>query len=386
MKSKSIALGVIISILTVILTLAACVGVRHDPAQATVSVMSVSQSQKVVYCALSYIDETGSFVDMGKGSFRNDLYSALEFYLDGNKVSVDHDDVHFTDLQFASEPNVYTAHAAVTYADEDYNVPITFTISKRKLIVRALVNGQTSATVKEGEKYTTSVEYEGFVGFDNVNALTAPAYIAKEPKMPTAGYDIVPEYGQSDLYEFEYQAARIVITAAPLSQMAYAEGGVPILLLQGSFSPYYKVDYADIAISKANSSYVALDEKIEKYYGSNGLLDKYEARKAFRINVYLDDENAELSSPTTVNLKVNDKLAGKKEYILVQFATDGTNNVISASVNNGYLTFTTVNMGEYVLFTPIEGVNKVAIIGIVVGIILVAALGIIFGSLFRRKY
>ena len=388
MKKIAISTTIITIISMALILLTTLLAVSKNDAHADLSRLTVEQpsAENVVYCGQSYIDEIGHFSDMGTGIDNNPLYESLRFYLDGDLIAVDAEHITFSSLSFAEYPDSYTSPASVEYMGEVFDANITFEINKRPLIVQALVNGQTSATVREGEKYITSVSYGGFVGSDNERTLTAPAIITKEPKLPTVGYSIVAEYAQSDRYEFVYKAAKIVITENPETTKTIMAGDEEVVVLTGKFSPYYTLEYLGIGINKTSPDYVSVEEKYERYYGNGSLGDKYKKSDAFRLNLMLDGEEVEQDQAMTVSIKLDEKLTGKKEYMLIQFASDGSNNIISASEEDGYLIFTTVGLGEYVLLTPIEGANTTIIIAVVASIVVVALLGIVFGSLFRRKY
>lgn len=355
-------------------------------ASAAPSVMTAVQTEKVEYCAVSYVTRFGGFHNFSQEGFENALYSSLEFRLDGVIVEVPPDAVAFSSIDGALTPDVYSDDVTVTYGGEEYGFELKFTVSKKQLIVRALINGEQSAVIEEGDSYLTSVVYDGFAGSDTAAVLDAPAIIQREPKMPTPGYTIVPEYAQSALYEFVYVGARIVINANPDTQKTYSVNGEDILLLTGSFSPYYVLEYSEVGINAASSEYAAMSEKIDRYYGSNRIFEEYRQSDAYKINLYLDGEYAELNDPINLRIKLDPKLTGKKDYLVIHFANDGAHELLKGTETDGYLSVNTVDLGEFVLLTPIEGANTVIIVAICVGVVGLAALGVLLGAIFRRKY
>lgn len=349
-------------------------------------VLSVAQNGKAYYCADSYITGEGVFKNFAEGEFENELFSSLEFSLNGSVVPVSPYNVVFDNLKNAVIPNEYSAQATVTYLDLPYTLTVRFTISKKPLIVRAKINGESSAVIEEGESYRTSVEYEGFAGNDSVVTLTAPAIIQREPKMPTTGYTIVPEFAQSDYYEMIYVGAELVITANPDTQKFYNENGVDLLVLTGSFSPYYVLNYTQVGINAADVDYARINEKMDRYYTSQRIYERYKQSDAFIINLYLDGVYVDMTTSVNVRIKLDEKNTGKQEYLIAHFANDGHYELLTGTENNGYLTFNTVDLGEFIVLTPIEGVNSVVMVALCIGILGAVILIVLLVAIFRRKY
>lgn len=362
--------------------------VTNEPARAEDD-FEIKQIGTVVYDAKNYIGTSKTFVNYDvTGGYRNELFESLQFKLEGKVIEVDPISVSFSKLMSIQYPGDYTDYVNVFYDGNWYeNTPIRFTIGKRKLIVQALIDGETSATVQEGENYVTSISYEGFVGYDDASSLEAPALILTEPKMPTTGYRIVPELAKSSNYEFEYRAATIVIEANPDFNKKYTENDVDVLILSGQFSPYYTMEYKDVGISATSVDYTKIKDKLDKYYGNGSLFDKYRVSACFTTNLYLDGSVVDLTDPIMISLLLPSNLRGKGTYMLVHFAPgEEVPDLLTGTEKNGYLNFSSVQLGEYVILTPVEGVNINLIIGIVIGIIAVIAIGVIFGAVFRKKY
>lgn len=354
---------------------------------------TASQNDTVTYCAASYV-ENGKFVNFSdeEEGFSNGLYSALSFYFDGVEQDIPQEDVTFYTTSSAllrelRTPGTYKVTVRVIYGSSEYDASVTLTISKKTLVARALINGESYAEVLEGETYVTTVVYEGFEGEDDFTVLDSPAYITREPRMPTTGYPIVPEYGSSSLYDIVYASAVIVITANPDTLRTYEANGETVLKITGSFSPYYELTFLSLDINVANVNYVAIGEKLERYYTNNGLLNDYKQLKAYSINMYLDADVAELTDPMNVSIKLDEDLRGYGEYTVVHFATDGTRELLTAKeTDDGFVSFNCVELGEFVLMAPIEGVNTIETVALCVVALVVVVIIVLLFALFRRKY
>lgn len=370
-----------------ILTAAVFCGLSIDVAADASSVLTVEQTEKVEYCGKNFITAGGKFSFLGNGTeASNPLFDALTFTLNGEKITVEINSVTFDNTAEICSPDTYSRAITVNIDGENYTTTANLTVSKKKLYVSAKINGESYCEVKEGESYRTSVVYDGFVDGDDVGSLDAPAIIQREPKLPTAGFLIVPELAQSSVYELVYIGATIVIKANPDTERTYENGDEKVLILRGSFSPYYTLEFYDVGINKADSKYVAINEKVEKYFGNNRVFEEYEQADAYIINMYLDGEYAEMTEQINVRVKVPSKLANKNYYRIIHFGNDGSYEFINASYSDGYVSFTTTDLGEFVLLTPIEGANTVVIVAICVSIVGLAVLAVLLFAIFRKKY
>lgn len=386
MRRKAICL-IGIPILFILMATAVFCGLSYRATADASSVLTVEQTEKVEYCGKNFITADGQFSSFGgETEVKNPLFDALTFTLDGEKVTVARDSVTFENVAEIRLPDTYSRVITVNIGGENYTATANLTVSKKKLYVSTKINGESYCEVNEGEAYRTSVVYDGFVEGDDVNSLDAPAIIQREPKLPTTGFLLVPELAQSSVYEFVYVGATIVINPNPDTERTYENGGETALILRGSFSPYYTLEFFDVGINKANPKYAAINEKIEKYFGNNRVFEEYEQTDAYVINMYLDGEYAEITDQINVRIKVPSKYADKKYYRIIHFGNDGSYEFINASYSDGYVSFTTTDLGEFVLLTPIEGANTVVIVAICVSIVGVAALAVLLFAIFRRKY
>ncbi|GEM_PF-4598250 len=386
MRRKAICL-IGIPILFILMAAAVFCGLSYRATADASSVLTVEQTEKVEYCGKNFITGDGKFSSFGgETEVKNPLFDALTFTLDGEKVTVERNNMTFENTAEIRLPDTYSRAITVNIGGENYTATANLTVSKKKLYVSTKINGESYCEVNEGEAYRTSVVYDGFVEGDDVNSLDAPAIIQREPKLPTTGFLLVPELAQSSVYEFVYVGATIVINPNPDTERTYENGGETALILRGSFSPYYTLEFFDVGINKANPKYAAINEKIEKYFGNNRVFEEYEQIDAYVINMYLDGEYAEITDQINVRIKVPSKYADKKYYRIIHFDNDGSYEFINASYSDGYVSFTTTDLGEFVLLTPIEGANTVVIVAICVSIVGVAVLAVLLFAIFRRKY
>ena len=348
--------------------------------------LTVVQTGTATYGAKVYIGATRTFIKFGE-EYNNELFNSFTFYLDGEVVSVEPSGVRFSSLSTVGTAGEYSDEMTVVYGGKQYVADVDFTIEKKTLTVSALINGQESLTINEGQAYSTSVRYDGFVGHDDESVLDAPAIITKQPKLPVNNYRIVPELAKSENYEFDYRAALLTILSHPDSQKTYYEGDTPVIILTGSFSPYYTLQYKDIGTAATSEDYAIISQDLDKYFGTGQIFEDYKRSDCFSVNLYLDGATVSLAESTGVSVLLDNTLRGKKKYVLVHFPADGSDpNLISGEEKNGYLTFETVGLGTYVILTPVEGVNITLIIAIVAGIVVIGLLAVVFGAVFRRKY
>ncbi len=382
------AIGLIgIPIFFILMTVGAFYGLSYEVTADASSVLTIEQTEKVEYCGKNFITADGKFSSLGgETEVNNPLFDALTFTLNGEKVTVATDDVTFENAAEIRLPDTYSRVITVNIGGENHTATANLTVAKKKLYVSTKINGESYCEINEGETYRTSVVYDGFVDGDDVGSLDAPAIIQREPKLPTTGFLLVPELAQSSVYEFVYVGATIVINANPDTERTYENGGETVLILRGSFSPYYTLEFTDVGINKVNPKYVAINEKVEKYFGNNRVFEEYEQADAYVINMYLDGEYAEMTEQINVRIKVPSKLADKNYYRIIHFGNDGSYEFINASYSDGYVSFTTTDLGEFVLLTPIEGANTVVIIAICVSIVGVAVLAVLLFAIFRKKY
>ncbi len=350
--------------------------------------LSVEQKNEVVYCGRSYITEEGVFRDINETeTYDNALFSSLSFSIDGQEIVVDNEDVRVTNYEQMLIPGEYLCQFDVNVEGSIKTATARIRISKAELRIITLINGHSEYTVNEGEQYATSIEYDGFIGEDAPYILTTPPIIQSEPKMPTTGTMIVADLATSDRYEIIYVGAKIVINSNPDSVRTYKNGEEDVLILRGSFSPYYELIYSDLGLNVSDPKYAMIDSKVDKFFSGNRVFEEYEKANAYVINMYLDGQIVELNEPTNVRIKVPKKLLGKEKYRIIHFSSDGAYEFLDATeTGDGYVSFTTSDLGEFLLLTPIEGFSRVMFIAAcVIGVGLVVLI-VLLVAIFRRKY
>jgi len=382
-------------IIFIFIAVSACLTLNINVSSAAAeTALAARQTATVYYCGKNYVDGNGNFIDLGEGAEKNALFTSVEFLFAEEKISVKPENVKLSGSAIKEsgikEPGVYNLTAEVTVSGAQqvkYVADLQLTVSKAPLYVRTKINGESYCVVNEGEEYRTTIEYSGFVNGETVADLDAPALIQREPKMPTTGYLLVPELASSSRYEIIYEGATIVINANPDFERIYVNGNETALILRGSFSPYYSLEFYDVGLNKSDSRYVAINEKVEKYFGGNRVFEEYSQANAYVINMYLDGEYADLSGNVNVRIKIPSRLTGKSSYRIMHFSTDGEYEFINATeIEGGYISFVTADLGEFVLLTPIEGASRTTIIAICVCAVVVVILCVLLVAVFRRKY
>lgn len=347
--------------------------------------VDILQSKSVFYRGANYLTNN-KFTDFISGEgFGNDLYDALLVTVNGATANIPHDDFTIESTTPLIQPKSYNTTIKVNYNNVIYTKNVIITLSKAQLFVRAKVNLKDSLVIDEGVPYFTSIVYDGFVGSDNINTLEIPAIIVQEPKRPISNYEIVAGGAKSNLYEFVYVGATITINSNPLSKIKSAEGDIDTIILEGQYSPYCDLDFINVGISPANSLYVKIKQDLVKFYANSSIYDSYKETEAYSINLLIDGIKEENVS-STVSIKLPQKSMNKDKYLVVALYNNGTNEVITGIEKDGYLTFDVVDMGSFVIFTPVEGLKTTVLIALCIGLVGGFILIIILVSIFRRKY
>ncbi len=345
--------------------------------------LEVWQDGEVFYNNVNYISN-GGFADLSDDEgLQNSLYSSLKFSANGASVSVDGYNITISDINEIRLPKIYNLNLTVNYGGLDYQKTVTVSVLKPKLYVGVKINGETSLTIDEGVPYTTEVTYDGFVGNDTIDVLEIPAIIYLEPKRPVSNFNIVASGAKSNLYDFVYVGAVITIVKNPLTSITTADN--TSLLLEGEFSPYCELDFINVGVSPASSIYVAVKEKLEKHYLSSGLYEEYKETEAYSIDLLIDGIKEENQS-ADIKVKLASKNTGKEKYLVAAFYNNGMHEILTATEVNGYLVFSAADLGDFVVFTPIEGMSTTVLIAICVGIVGGIILIIFLIAIFRRKY
>ena len=383
---KSAKVILLVTVLTV-LVLSLCIvsAPRFGIANADVAkVFNVVQSEKVYYRSASYII-SNKFVNFGEDGFTNELYDSLTVTLDGEKVVVPQQNFTITNVNEINIPKTYLATISISYGGEDYSKNLSIVISKAELRVIAKVNDSDNLEIDEGVPYSTRIVYEGFLGSDDIGTLEIPAIILLEPKRPTTNYAVVASGAKSNLYEFVYVKANLTIKSNPMTEIKNKTGEVVDLILKGQYSPYCELDFANVGISPANSVYIQIKQNLDKYYASSGIYNDYKESEAYSINLLIDSIKEE-NTKSTVTIKLPQRSVGKDKYLVVALYNNGLHEVISGVEKDGYLTFVAADLGNFVVFTPIEGLKTTVLIAIGIGVVGGIILIIILVSIFRRKY
>lgn len=380
----------------IILLFGALVFISTQPsniaAQAATPVeVEILQSEEVFYTGTNYLNNNKFANFASGGEFQNALYSALTIKVDGQtdiggeKIVIPHQDFTIVSENPIILPKSYNCIVTVLYDAISYEKNVTIVVSKAELIVRVKINGVTNLEIDEGEQYLTNVEYEGFVLNDNINTLEIPAIIVMEPKRPILNYAMVASGAKSSLYEFVYEEAILTIKSNPLTELKVKEGEANILVIKGHYSPYSELEFVNVGISPANAHYIKIKANLDKYYASSSIYDDYKETEAYSINLQIDGIKEE-NVNSEIKIKLPQKSIKKEKYLVVAFYNNGLYEVITGTEKDGILTFNAADLGDFVVFTPVEGIKTTVLIAICIGLIGGFILIIILVSIFRRKY
>lgn len=352
-------------------------------------IVCIIQNNNVVYNGMNFLSSSGGFINFSEEqeTFENALYSSMLFTINGKEIIVDPNKINIDNFTEIKIPKDYYLNINFNYNDKDYNYQnAKFTVNKKILDVAVLLNGVRNLTIKEGEYYLPKIIYVGFVeGDDENNSLTYPATISNEPKRPINNYEIRADGASSDFYEMNYLSSYVTITSNPIEEITYTSGNEDLLIMRGKYSPYCELEYINAGISEASVIYTEISNKMYKYYENTGIFKEYQPIASYRINLKINEQKEELVS-SHISIKIDDKLVGYDNYFVIALTNDGIYQVVNTTVSDGYLSFTTSDLGDFVVVTPIKGVNVTQFMIIAFSIFGAISLGIILYSIFRKKY
>lgn len=362
-----------------------------DDAYAIFEVMEVMQENAVdvIYKGESYINTDGKFSELDG---ENSLYKSLTFKLDGNKINVGKSEITITNYNNITLPNLYQLKADInyggyTYSDVEFEAVINKAMLNINLLLESEDTNESAAEIEinEGVNYTAEISYSGFVGSDDENILSFKPIVPILPKRPTKRYEVRAEGASSDRYEITYGSAYVTILSNPVKLLELKNEDDLLLSLTGEFSPYAELEFLDIGVKNTSIEYAEISEKIQKNFLGNDILKDYEQIASYRINLIIDGEKEE-NITAKVRIKMSDAMEKHSNFLVMQLTNDGVYSVVQATNNDGYLEFNASDLGDFAVFTLIEGLNTTVIaIGLICGIVLLALI-IIFVALFRKKY
>ncbi|MFA6867449.1 MAG: hypothetical protein WCR54_08070 [Clostridia bacterium] len=354
--------------------------------------MTISQKEdsNVEYINNSYIGTDGHISTFGDDE--NSFWESLEIKLDNQLISdVDSQNFIVTNVNAIDVPKTYHLIANVNYDGNTYNnVAFDAVINKKTLNINLVlstedVEEQTNLVIDEGVKYTAKIIYYGFANNDNESTLIYPPIIPSLPKKPINNYEIRAKDAYSDRYLIVYGSARITINSCPKTEIKFDSGTTNLLTLEGSFNPYAELEFLDIGVNNTSVEYTQIDNNVNTHYLGNEILKKYEPVGSYRINLIIDGNKEEMVQ-TKVIVKMSDEMKKHEEFLIIAHTNDGFYSVITAKENDGYLEFTTSDLGDFMIISPISGLTTTQMaIAILCGVVGLFAI-ILFFALFRRKY
>lgn len=353
---------------------------------------TAAQSSVLTYCGENYLTDD---------TYKNALLSAISFELDDEKITVNALNAQISGVSVLKNPGIYSLNFAVNYEDVQYTAfNVAIVISKRKVTVETLLNGQNNLTVREGETVGAACNYVGAVESDTEKesvgskvitvlkdtAYTRPAFVEAIPTSVVTDYTIVADHAASDYYDFVYTAAYLTITENTVPELEEYDGSALSVSVIGTFSVTYDLYFNNIGVSKSSSDYAAVSAKLDTLYGSGTLLDEYDVVGCYDIDVKKDGNLPNDSIPSAVKVKIDSEMSGRSSYKVIALYNNGDTEVLDASVSDGYLSFYAADMGVFAVISPVESIslmNYAVVIGIGVLFVIIVILGVVF---FRRKY
>lgn len=167
--------------------------------------------------------------------------------------------------------------------------PYTYTIQPATVTVSV-----ESATIRQGDKYTPKINYDGFVSGESVSVLTKKA-VVDVPDSPGV-FDIVPYGAVADNYKFRYKSAEIVIERDGL-----ADKNVSI---EGEFGATFVLtvnEASGLALSEA-------EKASNKALGHNLFLPNMQRIKGYYALDYSGEAEGEYVYNVALNLSEGDAI------------------------------------------------------------------------------
>lgn len=365
-------------------------------------VLTVEQTQDVVYCGKDYINVSGALCDTDADApgFNNDLYTSLVFKLDGQEIDVAADDISFETITAVQNPGQYALPVTVLYDNVYYRVSsFNFSIKKRTVTVLTLLNGKTDLTVKEGDEISISYDYGNAVPAHTVQVthngvpvteikseyITIPAWTDVDMTRPIEKCHVVAAHAESDYYDFVYTGALLTIEPATVKTLSFSDEKTTRLILVGDFSILHSIRYTDIGVNPAGEDFSVISANADVLYKDAGFFDKYEKKECFSVEVFYNNNVVTESVPAEVAV-YSSSLDATKKYKVVALYNNGRSEILDAKFSDGFIRFNANDMGDFIVVSEIEGLSITYYVLVIVGAIALIVIVILLVSVFRRKY
>lgn len=379
------------------------IGVSTRSAQAAhQKTLDVEQVGEIVYCGVPFLDEEGGFVDTDPltTDFENELFFALQFRLDGQTISLSHENARVEHDGTVCDPGRYVCSVSATYDGVEYTQSaVQINISKRVVTVLTLLNGKTELTVQEGTKVLLAYDYQGAipahteqvvhsgVTVTEIGAeyLTVPAWADVDTTKPTESYRVVAAHAESPYYNFRYASSVLTIKASSVGSLTFADETATQLIIAGDFSVLHTVKYTDVGVSPSSERYSVLSVKADALYKDTGFFDKYEKTGAFSVELFYNNNRVTQSTPVKV-MVYKPSLNTSKKYKIIALYDNGNNDILDAKLEEGYLSFDASDVGDFIIVSEIEGLSMTYYALVIAGGIGVLVIVVLLVAVFRRKY
>ena len=363
--------------------------------------LTIEQTSEAVYCGVSFV-ENGRFVDTDplSESFENGLFDSFVFMLDNQVVHLTPEDVIVDSNEPLCDPGRYVCSFTVTYDNVEYTVnAVSVNISKRIVTVVTLLNGKTELTVKEGMKVSLAYDYQNaipahteHVSYNGVSVteirseyMTVPAWADVNTTKPVESYRVVAAHAESFYYNFKYSSSILTITPSSVKSLTFEDETAIQLVIAGDFSVLHSVKYTDVGISPSSEKYSVLSVKADALYKDGGFFDDYEKVGCFSIELFYNNNRVTESTPVNVMVRES-SLDQSKTYKVIALYNNGNNDVLNATLSEGYLSFNASDVGDFIIVSEIEGLSLTYYALVIAGGIGVLVIVVLLVAVFRRKY
>ena len=399
-KYKFVCFFVILLVFSVGLILAAAP--KESAYAARQKVMTVEQTQKVVFCGSDYINASGAFCDTDseEDGFNNDLFDSFIFKLDGQTITVTTSAVRVETSEAVRDPGEYALSFIVMYDDVEYTVrSVSFSVAKRTVTVLTLLNGKTELTVKEGDDIFISYDYQNAVpahteqvSHNGVSVteikseyISIPAWTDVDMTKPIENCRVVAAHAESRYYDFTYTGAVLTIKPATVANLSYSDDKATRLILVGDFSVLHSVRFTDVGVDPSSEEYAVISANADVAYKDVGFFDKYEKVGCFSVEIFYNDNVITESVPADVTVLAS-SLDPSEKYKVLALYSNGRTEVLNATMTDGFLRFHAADMGDFIIVSEIKGLSMTYYALVIAGGIGVIVIIILLISVFRRKY
>lgn len=356
-------------------------------------VLEVKQESILYYCGQNYLYND---------TYKNALLQAVSVEFDGEKFDATAQNTTITSSKKISDPGAYQCTFTVFDGEKNYTVEnVNIRVSKREVAVTVYLNGKTELTIYEGDNVYVAYDYDGAIEGDystetvngvvvrtiHSSAMDSVAYLEYLPTTVIQNYTVAAAHASSKYYTFVYRKSVLNIIEKTVSELSFSsDDKVLVSLFGGEFGSSSELSFVNVGTSETSPQYAEIKQRIDTEYDTSAIKNDYKQIACYTIDVNVNNVQKENVS-CNVFVLLDDSAKGKNSYKVIAFYNNGSTEVLNArTINDEYLVFSTKDMGEFVVVTPVQGVKISTYIIVISVAVAFVFLIILLVALFRRKF